>query len=63
MGSSYILFSMTLAGLIYGAPKVQNSQLRRLISWAAVLVAAAVAWQIFAAWQDKTGFRSRTFFF
>lgn len=63
MGASYLVFSAMVAGLVYGAPKIQNNQLRNTISMALAVAAPLVCNQIFNAHYSKTGLRMRTFWY
>lgn len=62
MGATYVVFSLSLCFLIYAAPRVPNSSLRRMLSATALMVAAFTQWHIWRLWQFKTAFAARNFF-
>jgi hypothetical protein len=63
MGSMYMVFSLCVCGLIYGAPRVKNEGGRMVVSMATLAVSGLTLWQIITQWQAKTGFAPRSFFF
>jgi hypothetical protein len=61
MGSSYILFSTTLASLTYVVPRIRHSVARAAASVVLVAAAAFMAHRILDAYHSKSGMRMRSF--
>jgi len=61
MGTTYMVFSLSLATLTYVVPRVTNEDMRTSISLIAMGLSFFMLTSIMALWQSKTGMRARNF--
>lgn len=62
MGVLYVFFSMTLVGLVYGAPLISNKRLRSITSATCVGLAAISLRKIFELYTWKAGYHPTLYF-
>lgn len=61
MGSTYLLFSLALAVLVYVSPRVQSKQARTLTSFGAIMAVVWLGFQIFGLYKSKNGYWLRLY--